>query len=76
MREATSAQNKVNKKKKMLPGTASKFKGVSRSLSRWRAHINHAGKTHHIGTFNTEVEAHQAYVRAAKNMHGDFARFD
>jgi hypothetical protein len=36
---------------------------------RWRASVKYKGKTQHIGMFNTEDEAHEAYKKAYKVLH-------
>lgn len=40
----------------------------------WCAHIRDHGKARHLGTFRTAEEAHAAYVAAAKEVFGEFAR--
>lgn len=41
------------------------LKGASRHQGKWRACIFRDGKNQHLGSFNTELEAHQAYLAAA-----------
>lgn len=42
---------------------------------RWRANIRGLdGKPKHIGHFHTKEEAHEAYLKAARAIVGDFAR--
>lgn len=50
------------------------YKGVSKSGSRWRATIINRGMVHCLGAFLTPEEAHQAYCKAAEELHGEFAR--
>jgi hypothetical protein len=76
LRVCTNQQNMCNSKK---PSTnTSGFKGV-RFHSRDRvfmASIKSHGKSIHLGTFGTAESAHQAYVAAAMELHGEFARFE
>ena len=53
----------INVKK---PTYSSQYRGVSSQGKKWRASIKIHGKTKHLGTFNTEEEAHQAYLEAKK----------
>lgn len=73
LRPATPSQNAANGKAR---GAISGFKGVcpDRKRKRWQARINVAGKTLCLGTFDTPVEAHAAYMRAARRYFGTFAR--
>ncbi|MCA8339501.1 AP2 domain-containing protein [Burkholderia multivorans] len=43
------------------------------NTSRWVARIQHGGKQHYLGMFDTPELAHAAYVAAAKRLHGEFA---
>lgn len=78
LRESNHSQNKANsstyrKKNSYLP------KGVlivSRSKvggKQYGAQIRKDGKLHRLGCFYTADEAHQAYLNAAKELHGEFA---
>jgi len=53
---------------------ASRFKGVTRHGSGWRARINVGGKKVAIGTFRSECEAAKAYDASAIEKYGEFAR--
>ena len=75
LRLATRSQNMKNTKKRQ--GTTSSYKGISwdASRNRWRAEIRINGKNKRIGRFDSEVEAHAAYCKAASEYHGEFANF-
>lgn len=51
----------------------SQYKGVQRNKKRWQARIVKDGVRYLLGTFDTELEAHQAYLAAAKKLYGEFA---
>jgi hypothetical protein len=82
LRRANQSQNAANtKKRRTMAGKpcTSRYKGVTlqRSSGRWMAQITHGRGFHqYLGTFDTEVEAHEAYIIAAKQAHGDFIRAD
>jgi hypothetical protein len=49
-------------------------KGVHPSGNKYTAYIMQDRSKRYLGTFNTENDAHAAYVAAAKNLFGVFAR--
>jgi len=55
-------------------GTSSQFKGVSKHRHRWIASIRFEGVLHHLGRYDEETDAARAYDRAARKLHGAFAR--
>jgi hypothetical protein len=76
LRLATNAQNKQNMKK---PKTnSSGFKGVvfmpPNPNKPWGAYIRANGKNKFLGSFTTPEEAHEAYMKAAREHFGEFAR--
>lgn len=79
LRACTRAQNARNRRitttRRGRP-TASRFKGVrlDRRRDTYSAQIMADGKTHYLGTFTGEIEAARAYDRAARALHGEFAR--
>lgn len=72
LREATIAQNHHNSRGRK----ADKLKGAfwHKRDQRWRAQIYLNAKPIHLGYFDSELEAHNAYCEAAKKYHGEFAR--
>ena len=74
LRPATYAKNQANKAKSK--NCRSGFKGVSwqHDMKRWRATIAVDGKKRSIGWFDTPEEAHAAYLAAAREAYGDYAR--
>jgi hypothetical protein len=79
LREATKPRNGANSKKRPLYAgmkTTANLKGVHRRKDRkgWLATITINYKTHYLGAYPTEQEAHDVYVAAAKQSHGAFHR--
>lgn len=76
LRVATGAQNAQNIRTKA--GGTSKYRGVSwqKKNQNWIAQIKCGGKHMHIGSFQTQKEAAQAYDRKAKELHGEFANLN
>ncbi len=74
LRPATSSQNGANSRK---PSTnTSGFKGVTwnKAAGRFKAQITVNGRKTHLGYFTDPETAHAAYIDAAKQFHGEFAR--
>jgi len=76
LRIATRSQNNSNARRRY--NNVSGFKGVSfhKGDKRWRATIYVNKKCRHLGSFLSATEAHAAYCRAARELHGEFARFE
>jgi hypothetical protein len=72
LRSATRSQSNANRR--IQRNNACGFKGVSREGRRWCARVNKNGRPHRLGTFSTPQEAHAAYAKAARKLHGKFAR--
>lgn len=70
LREATMSQNHANRR----PLSSKKMKGASRCRDKWRACIQVNGKSIHLGTFETEADAHEAYSISAQKYFGQYAR--
>lgn len=73
LRLATSSQNSWNMK--AMKNNATGMKGITRDRGKWKAHICCHYKRYNLGLFNTPEEAHQAYIKAAKKLHKEFARY-
>ncbi len=73
LREATSAENQWNQGVRKT--NRSGFKGVHwhKDRRKWAAKIRKDGKTKHLGLFTCPKEAHAAYCKAAKEMHGEYS---
>lgn len=71
LREASVAENNSNRN--VVQGKC-KFKGVSHYDHKFSASITKSGKQHWLGVFEDEREAALAYDRAAKTLHGEFAK--
>lgn len=72
LRLANHSQNMKNKK---IPShNTSGYKGASLNTARkkWIAQIIVNNKRIYLGSFDTALEAHLAYCKAAKELHGEF----
>lgn len=69
----TTHQNNMRNMQSMK-NCASQYKGVSWEPSRnkWRAGIHLDGKRKHLGRYETEIEAAEAYNKAAVEYYGEF----
>ena len=72
LRAASASQNLANKKRPS--NNTSGFKGVHPKRGKWCAQIKREGKCITLGVFDTPRQAHAAYVKAAENLFGEFAR--
>jgi len=77
LRLATHSQNSANQRRNSRNTTG--FKGVARynkeyTKAKYRAHIRANGKRIFLGLFHTPEEAHEAYAKAAAELHGEFGR--
>lgn len=76
LRVCTNQQNQFNKNNKS--NSFSKHKGVDymKKQSKWRARIVFNKKEIHIGLYDTEIEASNAYDKKAIELFGKFARLN
>jgi hypothetical protein len=75
LRVATKAENCQNRRTRSDNKTG--FKGVSFDpvLRKFKAQIMVSGRRIYLGWFETPERAHKAYVIAASEHHGAFARY-
>lgn len=82
LRKADYTTNSFNQKTKRTLKRTSIYKGVhfcqkKKGVNKkWRAVINAHKQRHHLGYFQTEVEAAQAYDKKAKELHCEFAKLN
>lgn len=74
LRLATHAENTRNQRRSRA--NTSGFKGVHwhKGAAKWQAYISLDGKRRSLGYFQSPESAHEAYLRAAEELHGEFAR--
>jgi len=70
LRWATRAQNVANKH----GYSASGFKGVYVNRNKFRTQLMINGKIKCLGTYSTPEEAHEVYIAAAREIHGEFTK--
>lgn len=69
LRVATNQQNNFNSKSRRKGLKGAYF---NKQANKWQSQIRLCGKQKHLGYFDTEIEAHEAYCRAAQELHGEF----
>lgn len=74
LRPVTRQQNNLNQS--IYRSNTSGLKGVSfyKATGKWKAQIQVNGRKIGLGYYQTKEQAHQAYVAAARELHGEFAR--
>ena len=78
LRWASFSQNQMNQQKLTNKGGYSKYKGVTwdKRRNKWMAKICKNYKTFHVGYFDTEEEASEAYNRRAIEIFEEFAQLN
>lgn len=74
LRLATTAQNTMNRRRRI--DNTSGYKGISwsKKSQRWVVHIGHEGKILHLGLFDSIEEAKAVRDEAGRRIHGEFFR--
>lgn len=74
LRLATSSQQKMNKgvQSNNRSGLKGAFYHAIRPGMKWRSQIKVGERLHFLGYFKTAMEAHEAYMRASREMFGEF----
>lgn len=74
LREASRSENNCNSG--VRSDNSSGYRGVSwhSQYGKWEARIYADCVKHHLGYFSTKEDAHSAYVKASKELHGEFSR--
>ena len=71
LRLATSSENTTNRR--TSKNTKSGLKGAYSARNKWYSRIVADGKDVYLGMFETAEDAHEAYCKAALELHGEFA---
>lgn len=71
LRDVPNAINRQNMRRARSDSSTSKYLGVHyhQAGKKWRARIQLNGKSIHVGMFDTEEEAHAAYIEAKRLIH-------
>lgn len=70
LREASRSKNAFNRQ---FQANKTGYAGVQKQRNRFSAKIRINNKKAHLGTFASAEEAHEAYIDAARKMHGEHA---
>lgn len=73
LRVCSSCQNRMNRVNSKV--CSSIYRGVSldQKSGKWRASVNANNRQYYIGSFEVEIEAAQAFDKAALRLQGEFA---
>lgn len=76
LRESTQQQNILNRV--VDKSSASGLKGISfhKAMRKWHARVCLNGKIKNLGYYEDPMEAHKAYIRGSKELHGEFSVFN
>jgi hypothetical protein len=74
LRLATNGQNTMNRRVRSDNRSGLKGAAYEARRGKWSASITAYGVTTRLGYFDSAMDAHKAYARAAVKLHGEFAR--
>lgn len=74
LRKADDFKNQANTAIRTTNTTGFKSVSLRKDSGKYRARLQKRGKRIALGCFNTALEAHAAYAKAAKKYFGEFAR--
>lgn len=67
LRTCTQAQNVKNSRRKGC--------SFNKRENKWESYVYNDGKRYHIGYFNTELEAREAYIEKKNELAGEFSPY-
>jgi hypothetical protein len=76
LRVCTRAQNNQNARKRKTNQSGKKGVSWSTAMNKWKAQIRHENVIYYLGCHDTVELAHEAYKIKAKELHGEYARFE
>lgn len=74
LRIVTPSQNNQNQARRVTSSCG--YKGVHKARNRWAARIHADGEAINLGNFLTPEDAARAYDNAARELFGEFGRFN
>jgi hypothetical protein len=69
LRDIPQVENAQNRRRADSDSVHSKYLGVTREGGRWKAQISNNGKSIYIGRFDSEVDAHEAFLAQKRLLH-------
>lgn len=76
LRIVSSSQNSMNQRLRRTNKSGYKGVRLHQSPNKWRASITSQGRCKDLGLFTTPESAALAYDKAAKELHGEFAKLN
>lgn len=74
LREASRSQNSANRKAQSHSRAGLKGAIWHKQSQKWVSALVHKGRSKFLGKYDTPEAAHAAYMKAARELHGEFAR--